>query len=48
VNRPFSYAEIMQPRERYVVLVRDGEVEGVIDRVELASRMASGEVRRGQ
>jgi hypothetical protein len=45
VNRPFSYAEIMQPRERYVVLVRDGEVDGVIDRVELASRMASDEVR---
>jgi len=43
-KRPFSYAEIMRPRERYVVLVRDGEVEGVIDRVELASRMASGEL----
>ena len=42
-QRPFSYAEIMQRRERYLVLVRDGEVEGVIDRVELASRMATGE-----
>jgi hypothetical protein len=43
-HRPFSYAEIMQPRERYVVLVRDGEVEGVIDRVELASRITAGEL----
>src|SRR5262249_31612873 len=42
-QRPFSYVEIMQRRERYLVLVRDGEVEGVIDRVELASRLATGE-----
>jgi Domain of unknown function (DUF4062) len=39
---PFSYADIMQRRERYVVLVRAGNLEGVIDRVELASRIASG------
>jgi hypothetical protein len=27
-KRPFSYAEILRLRERYVVLVRDGEVGG--------------------
>jgi hypothetical protein len=42
-QRPFSNAEIMRRRERYVVLMRDGNLEGVIDRVELASRIAVGE-----
>ena len=44
VHKPITYGEIMQARERYLVLVRDGEVEGVIDRVELASRIAEGEL----
>jgi Domain of unknown function (DUF4062) len=43
-HRPFSNAEIMRRRERYVVLIRDGNLEGVIDRVELASRIADGEL----
>jgi hypothetical protein len=34
----------MTKRERYVVLMRDGNIEGVIDRVELASRLAVGGV----
>jgi hypothetical protein len=34
----------MRRRERYVVLMRDGNLEGVIDRVELASRIAAGEM----
>lgn len=42
-HRPFSSAEIMQRRERCLVLVRDGEVEGVIDRVE--ARFANGDRR---
>ncbi len=42
-HRPFSIAEIMRRRERYVVLMRDGNLQGVIDRVELASRIAVGE-----
>lgn len=37
-----SNANIVRRRERYVVLVRDGNLEGVIDRVELATRIASG------
>jgi hypothetical protein len=41
-HRPFLSADIVRRRERYVVLVRDGNLEGVIDRVELASRIASG------
>ena len=40
----FSYADIMSRQQRYVVLMRDGNLEGVIDRVELASRMAAGGV----
>jgi hypothetical protein len=40
----FSYSEIMTKSERYVVLMRDGNIEGVIDRVELASRLAVGGV----
>jgi hypothetical protein len=43
-HTPFSYADIMQRRERYVVLVRDREVEGVIDRVEVASRIAAAQL----
>ena len=41
-RRAFPNAEIMRCRERYVVLIRDGNLEGVIDRVELASRIAVG------
>jgi hypothetical protein len=37
-----SYADLMRGKERYVVLVRGGQLEGVIDRVDLASRMAAG------
>jgi hypothetical protein len=40
-HKPFSYSDIMQRRQRYVVLMRDGNLEGVIDRVELASRIAA-------
>jgi hypothetical protein len=41
-QRPFSSADIMRRRERHVVLVRGGNLEGVVDRVELATRMARG------
>jgi len=37
----FSSADILKRRERYVVLVRDGNVDGIVDRVELASRIAT-------
>jgi hypothetical protein len=43
-HRPSSNAEVVRRRERYVVLIRDGNLEGVIDRVELASRIAAGEL----
>lgn len=41
-RRRFSNDDILRRRERYVVLVRDGNLEGIIDRVELVSRIASG------
>jgi len=37
----FSSTDILKRRERYVVLVRDGNVDGIVDRVELASRIAT-------
>jgi len=41
-RRPFTNAEIMRGQERYVVLMRDSILEGIIDRVDLASRIAAG------
>jgi hypothetical protein len=38
----FPYADLMRGGERYVVLIRNGQLDGVIDRVDLASRMAEG------
>jgi len=39
-RRPVLNAEILRRSSPYVVLLRDGAVEGVIDRAELASRIA--------
>jgi len=39
----FPYADLMRGKERYVVLLRGGKLEGIMDRVDLASRMAAGE-----
>jgi len=41
-NEPFSNSEIMRGRERYVVLVRNGNLQGVLDRVDLSARIAAG------
>jgi hypothetical protein len=38
----FPYADLMRSRERYVVLLRGGKLEGIIDRIDLASRIAAG------
>jgi hypothetical protein len=43
-NRPFSYADIMRRRKQYVVLMRNGEIEGVVDRAELATRIAGSQL----
>ena len=38
----FPYADLMRGKERYVVLIRNGQLEGVVDRVDLVSRIAAG------
>jgi len=43
-RRPFSNAEMTRRRERYVMLMRDGNLQDVIDRVEFASRIAASEL----
>jgi hypothetical protein len=40
-REPFSDGEIMRGQHRYAVLMRQGTINGVIDRVELASRIAA-------
>jgi Domain of unknown function (DUF4062) len=40
-RKPLSNSELLRRRTPYVVLVRNGTVEGVIDRLDLASRIAS-------
>jgi hypothetical protein len=40
-DRPQLYAEIIRRNYPYVVLMRDGMLEGVVDRVELASGIAN-------
>lgn len=40
----FSYSEIMSRGHRYVALMRDGNLEGIVDRIDLASRLAVGGV----
>jgi hypothetical protein len=41
-QRPFSSGDIVRRRERYVVLVRGGNLEGVVDRVEFVTRIGNG------
>ena len=39
-RRSIMNSDLLQRRARYLVLMRDGNLEGVIDRAELASRIA--------
>jgi hypothetical protein len=43
-NDSFSNSEIMRGRERYVVLMRNGNLQGVLDRIELSARIAAGKL----
>jgi hypothetical protein len=38
--QPIAYSDLLRRRMRYLVVMRDGSLEGVIDRAELASRVA--------
>ena len=40
-RRPLLISDLMRRHVPYIVLMRDGKLEGVIDRLELASRIAS-------
>jgi hypothetical protein len=40
-HQPFAYPDLLRRRARYLIVMRDGGLEGVIDRAELASRVAS-------
>jgi hypothetical protein len=40
-HQPIGYSALLRRRARYLVVMRDGNLEGVIDRAELASRVAS-------
>jgi hypothetical protein len=40
-HQPIGYSDLLRRRTRYLVVMRDGNLEGVIDRAELASRVAS-------
>ena len=40
-GRPSLNDDILKRSSRYVLVVRDGQVEGVVDRLELASRAAN-------
>jgi hypothetical protein len=44
-HRPLLNAEIIRRRLPFVVIVRDGNLEGVIDRLELASKVASASLQ---
>jgi hypothetical protein len=39
-RRPLVHSDVLRRRSPYLVLMREGEIEGVIDRAELASRQA--------
>jgi hypothetical protein len=39
-RRPLLHSDVLRRRSPYLVLMREGEIEGVIDRAELASRQA--------
>src|SRR5205807_8093506 len=40
-RQPIAHSGLLRRRARYFVVMRDGNLEGVIDRAELASRIAS-------